>query len=67
MAQVIRPKSLKEQKVVRAMTLDEENQFVNYLQTKTIDECPYKNEYLIQLFMGLRVGECLALDVHDID
>ena len=67
MAQVIRPKSVKEQKVVRAMTLDEENKFVNYLQTKSIDECPYKNEYLIQLFMGLRVGECLALDVHDID
>ncbi len=43
MAQVIRPKSLKEEKVVRAMTLDEENQFVNYLQTKTIDNCPYKN------------------------
>lgn len=67
MAQVIRPKSLKEEKEVRAMTLDEENVFVNYLQTKTIDNCPYKNEYLIQLFMGLRVGECLALDVHDID
>lgn len=67
MAQVIRPKSTKEQKVVRAMTLDEENKFVNYLQEKSIDNCPYKNEYLMQLFMGLRVGECLALDVHDID
>ena len=67
MTRFIRPKSNKQTKVIRAMTLDEENQFVNYLQTKTIDECPYKNEYLIQLFMGLRVGECLALDVHDID
>ena len=67
MAQVIRPKSVKPEKIVRAMTLDEENKFVNYLQTKNIDECPYKNEYLIQLFMGLRVGECLALDVRDID
>ena len=67
MAQVIRPKSLKEEKEVRAMTLEEENKFVNYIQNKSIIECPYKNEYLIQLFMGLRVGECLALDVHDID
>ena len=67
MAQVVRPKSLKENKVVRAMTLDEENKFVNYIQNKTLKECPHKNEYLIQLFMGLRVGECLALNVHDID
>ena len=49
------------------MTLDEENKFVNYIQNKTLKECPHKNEYLIQLFMGLRVGECLALNVHDID
>ena len=67
MAQVLRPKSNKQEKLVRAMTLDEENQFINYLQTKTIEECPYKNEYLIQLFMGLRIGECLALSHGDID
>ena len=67
MSQVIRPKSNKPPKVVRAMTLDEENKFVNYLQNKTLKECPYKNEFLIQLFMGLRIGECLALGIHDID
>ncbi|MGN1012403.1 MAG: tyrosine-type recombinase/integrase [Clostridia bacterium] len=67
MAQVIRPKSNKPTKVIRAMTLDEENKFVRYLQGKTIDECPYKNTFLIQLFMGLRIGECLALDNGDID
>ncbi len=67
MAQVIRPKSIKQQKLVRAMTLEEENRFVNYLQNKTIKECPYKNEFLIQLFMGLRIGECLALAHKDID
>ena len=67
MAQVIRPKSLKQEKLVRAMTLDEENQFVRYLQDKTLKECPYRNEFLIQLFMGLRIGECLALSTHDID
>lgn len=67
MAQVLRPKSNKQEKLVRAMTLDEENLFVNYLLSKTIKECPYKNEYLIQLFMGLRIGECLALNHSDID
>ena len=67
MKQVIRPKSNKKDKLVRAMTLEEENQFVNYLQNKSIKECPYKNEFLIQLFIGLRIGECLALSHHDID
>ncbi|MGN1013092.1 MAG: hypothetical protein ACI4ON_04610 [Clostridia bacterium] len=60
MKQVITPKSNKQDKLVRTMTLEEENQFVNYLQNKSLKECPYKNEFLIQLFMDLRIGECLA-------
>ena len=44
-----------------------ENKFVNYLKSKSLKGYPYKNEYLIQLFMGLKVGECLSLDFHDID
>ncbi|MBQ8379375.1 MAG: site-specific integrase [Clostridia bacterium] len=67
MTQVVRPKSNKQDKLVRAMTLEEENQFINYIQDKSIKECPYKNEFLIQLFMGLRIGECLALSHNDID
>ena len=67
MTQVIKPKSLKPNKIVRAMTLDEENKFINYIKDKSLKECPYKNEYLIQLFMGLRIGECLALTKDDID
>ena len=67
MAQVIRPKSRKQTKLVRAMTLDEETKFVEYLQSQNIKDCPYRNEFLIQLFMGLRIGECLALTTHDID
>ena len=61
MAQVIRPKSLKQEKLVRAMTLDEENQFVSYLQSKTLKECPYRNEFLMQLFMGLRIGRVFSI------
>ena len=67
MTQVIKPKSLKPNKIVRAMNLDEENKFINYIKDKSLKECPYKNEYLIQLFMGLRIGECLALTKDDID
>ena len=67
MAMVIRPKSKIQPKLIRAMTLDEESKFVEYLRNQTLKECPYKNEYLIQLFMGLRIGECLALQTSDID
>ena len=27
----------------------------------SLDDCKYKNIFLIQLFMGLRIGEVLAL------
>ena len=67
MEQVIRPKSKKSMKDIRALTLDEEQKFVNYLLNQNLKNCPYKNEYLIQLFMGLRIGECLALSTSDID
>ncbi len=64
---VIRPKSLKNSPPIRAMTLEEETKFVDYITSKPLEECPYRNEYLIQLFMGLRIGECLALSKKDID
>ena len=64
---VIKPKSLKEKPPIRAMTVEEESKFVDYITSKTLEECPYRNEFLIQLFMGLRVGECLALSTSDID
>ena len=49
------------------MTLEEERIFVEYLKMANIDECKYKNIFLIQLFMGLRIGEVLALTIDDID
>jgi integrase len=35
--------------------------------SKSIEEEPYKNVFLIQMYMGLRVGEVLALRNSDID
>ena len=49
------------------MTIEEQQTFTNYLMSKTIQEEPYKNVFLIQMFMGLRVSEALALTIHDID
>lgn len=67
MINVIKPRSLKEDKIVRAFTFDEQQKFTDWLLNKKVSECKYKNVFLIQLFMGLRVGETLALTTHDID
>ena len=67
MINVIKPKSNKEDKKVRALTFEEQQALTDYLLTKDISECKFKNVYLIQMFMGLRVGEALALSTYDID
>ena len=67
MANVIRPISQKMDKKVRALTVDEQQAFTNYLLNKGIKECKYRNVFLIQMYMGLRVSEALALTTHDID
>ena len=64
---VVKPKSMKKDKVVRAMEIEEQQKFTEYLESKTIKEEPYKNVFLIQMFMGLRVGEALAIRYGDID
>lgn len=64
---VIKPKSTKKIEKRRAMTLDEEKTFLEYLNQVSISECKYKNVFLIQLFSGLRIGEVLALTIEDID
>ena len=67
MVNVLKPKSNKEDKEVRALTFEEQQAITDYLLTRDISNCKYKNVYLIQMFMGLRVGEALALSTHDID
>lgn len=67
MINVIRPKSLKEDKVVRALTVEEQQEFTSYLLNEGAKESKYRNVFLLQMYMGLRVGETLALSTHDID
>ena len=67
MIEVIRPKAIKKDKEIRAMTIDEESKFVDYLTKHSIQDIYYKNAYLMQLFMGFRIGEVLALNSGDID
>lgn len=67
MIDVIRPKSNKEDKEVRAMTIEEQQAFTNYLMSMPISLEPYKNVFLFQMFLGLRIGEALALKKTDIN
>ena len=67
MNNVIRPISQKQDKKVRALTIDEQQEFTDYLLSKNLNQCKYRNVFLIQMYMGLRVGEALALTTHDID
>lgn len=67
MINVIKPKSDKEDKIVRALTVEEQQAFTDYILNKDINKCKYRNVYLLQMYMGLRCGEALALTTHDID
>ncbi len=67
MVDVIRPKSNKETKQVRALEIDEQQKLTNYLMSVPTTEEPYKLAYLIQMYLGLRIGETLALRNTDID
>lgn len=67
MSIVLTPKSIKKDKKVRALTFDEQEQFVEWLTKQNIEDFQYRNVFLIQMFMGLRIGEVLALRRGDID
>ena len=67
MLKVIKPKSNKQTKKVRALTVNEQQQFTNWLIKQNVEDFPYKNIYLIQMYAGLRIGETLALQTYDIN
>lgn len=57
------PVSMKDDKEVRALTVDEENLFINYLQSAG---AMYKNIYLVSLYTGMRIGEIISLAKEDV-
>lgn len=67
MIDVIKPKSTKQTKIVRALTLEEQQQFTNYLVNVPLADEPFKVAYLLEMYLGLRVGEALAIRNCDID
>lgn len=64
---VIIPKSKKDTKKVRALTLKEQKKLTNYLISSSIYDEPYKNIFLFQMYLGLRIGETLALTQDDFE
>ena len=67
MDNVIKPRSKIETKEIRSLTIEEQRKLTQYLKSVKIDEEKYKVCFLIELYMGLRIGETLALTVDDID
>ena len=67
MIDVIKPKSVMKDKKVEALTIEEQEKLSNYLLNTPLLLDNHKNVYLIQMYMGLRVGEALALKTSDID
>lgn len=67
MIEVIEPKSNKPPKIVRALEIDEQQMLTNYLMNIPIENEPYKVAYLMQMYLGLRIGEALALKISDIN
>ena len=67
MYEVIKPKSDKQTKVVEALDINVQKAFTEYLNKVSIENEPYKNIFLIQIYMGLRIGEVLALSTKNID
>lgn len=67
MVDVYIPKSDKPKKIIRSLEIEEQDSLTKYLMSKSTSEEPYRNAFLIQMYMGLRIGEVLALQYDDID
>lgn len=52
---------------VKALTTEEQIQFLKVLKENKQSEEPYSNIWLLAIFTGLRVGEICALKLEDID
>lgn len=67
MNNIVRPKSTTPKKVVRALEIEEQQKLTNYLMNIPISLEKYKIAYLIEMYLGLRIGEVLALRSTDIN
>ena len=64
---ILKPKSKNPEKEVNPLTTKQQKILSDYLCSLSIEDYQYKNVLLIQLYMGLRIGEALSLKKDDID
>lgn len=64
---IIKPKSQLPEKEIIPLTTKKQKILSDYLFSLTLEKYKYKNVLLIQLYMGLRIGEALGLKKEDID
>ncbi len=62
--EIKRPKSNKKTIPVRALTVEEQKKLLNVLKSEDVR---YSDIMLLSMFTGMRIGECCALMVEDID
>ena len=62
--EIKRPKSNKKTIPVRALTVEEQKKLLNVLKTEDVR---YSDIMLLSMFTGMRIGECCALMVEDVD
>lgn len=67
MDDVIRPKSIQKPKTIRALDIEEQQKLTNFLMNIPTSNAPFKVAYLIEMYLGLRIGEALALRNTDIN
>ena len=67
MFDVMKPKSQKQDKKLESLQIDEQRLLTSHLVSLNIEDLPYKNALLFELYLGLRVGEALALTSSDIN
>lgn len=67
MYDTIVPKSTKQDKQIRALDIEEQQKLTEYLINSFTDYEPYKTAFLIEMYMGLRIGEVLSLKKENID
>lgn len=61
-----KPKSVNDTRRVRALTVDEEKKLIAVLNDQE-RSCPYRAQFLLMLYTGMRMGEINALDIHDVN
>lgn len=64
MQNIKKPKSKQKKEKVRALTIEEQTNLINLLQTEDIK---YSTQMLLQMLTGMRMGEINALMVNDIN